>query len=248
PELGIGNFIIKSKKIDAQKDANTYLINVYEKYSSIYLQVEPSALLYQYGDEFKAIISMQNNENIYPLDEISASLVGPGSQVIPLKIEEIGHNKFQASAIMLSEVNPHGENWYIEVDASGKSDEKNIISRTGRAALSYSIPSASLINIKRVSSNPLILAATVEVANASRYVLQSVLYRRNARGEAVPVETAQSAQWLKPGKHTIKFSFDNSAHLAEDMLSVGYLHLTDYGQMKPVYQFDSPIKLSQLLD
>lgn len=248
PELGSGNFIIKSKKTKSQNEANAFLINVFEKYSLLYLQIKPSSLQYQYGDQFDATITLKDNENSYSIDEINASLIGPHDQSIPLKIKEIKHNQFQASAMLLSDVNTRGDNWYIEVEVISVLEENSPTYRIGRAAFSYSVPSASLISIKKTSSKPLTLTATIDVATASRYTLQSVLYKKNAKGENIPLETAQSAQWLEPGKQTIKFSFDNSAQLAEDQLSVGYLHLTDYGQMKPVYQYDLPIKLSQLLD
>ncbi|KTD72934.1 DUF4785 domain-containing protein [Legionella tucsonensis] len=247
PELGMGNFIIKSKSKDST-NADSYLIHVFEKYSLIYLQIEPSALQYQYGDQFNALISLKDNIISYPVDDINATLVGPDNQTIPLKIKKIKRNLFQADALLSSVDNTHGGNWYIEVDVLCALGENNPIHRTGRAAFSYSIPSASLISIKKLSSAPLTFAATVEVATASRYALQSVLYTKNTQGADLPVETVQSAQWLEPGRQIIKFSFDNSARLAEDQLSVGYLHLTDYGQLKTVYQYDPPIKLSQLLD
>ncbi|HHF7367109.1 TPA: DUF4785 domain-containing protein [Legionella bozemanae] len=247
PELGMNNFIIKSKSTDSS-NADSYLIHVFEKYSLIYLQIEPSALQYQYGDQFNALITLKDNITSYPVDDVNASLVGPDNQTIPLKIKEIKRNQFQANALLSSADNTHGGNWYIEVDVLCALGENSPIHRSGRAAFSYSIPSASLISIKKISSNPLTFAATVEVATASRYALQSVLYTKNSKGADLPIETVQSAQWLEPGKQIIKFSFDNSARLAEDQLSVGYLHLTDYGQLKTVYQYDPPIKLSQLLD
>ncbi|QMT60695.1 DUF4785 domain-containing protein [Legionella sp. PC997] len=248
PDLGAGNFIIKSKSADSANEAHTYLIDVFEKYSLIYLQIEPSALQYQYGAQFNALITLKDNVTTYPVEDIDATLVGPDNQTIPLKIKEVKRNQFQASAVLSSDVNPHGVNWYIDVDVLCELSDNSPLHRTGRAAFSYAIPSASLVSIKKISSNPLTLAATVEVATGSRYALQSVLYKKNSKGIDIPIETAQSAQWLEPGKQIIKFSFDNSAHLAEDQLSVGYLHLTDYGQLKPVYQYDQTIKLSQLLD
>lgn len=248
PELGSGNFIIKSKSIVSSNDADRYLIHVFEKYALIYLQIEPSALQYQYGDQFNASIILKDNITSYPVDDIYASLVGPDNQTVPLKIKEIKRNQFQASALLSSEENTHGGNWYVNVDVVSALGENSPIHRSGQAAFSYSIPSASLISIKKISSNPLTFAATAEIATASRYALQSVLFKKNAKGVNVPVETSQSAQWLEPGKQIIKFSFDNSAHLQEDQLSIGYLHLTDYGQLKTVYQYNQPITISQLLD
>ncbi|KTC88705.1 DUF4785 family protein [Fluoribacter dumoffii] len=247
-ELGKGPFIVKSKQAIPAGEAGKYLIDVFEKYSLLYLQIEPSSLQYRYGDPFHALITLKDNVTTYPVEDINATLIGPDNQVIPLQIKEVKRNQFQASGILSSEVNTHGDNWYIAVDVSCEIEDNLPAYRSGRAAFSYSIPSASLVSIMKVSSKPLTLAATVNAATASRYALQSVLYRKNAQGKPIPVETTQIAQWLEPGMNRIKFSFDNSAHLAEDQLSVGYLHLTDYGQLKVVYQYDQPINLSQLLD
>jgi hypothetical protein len=246
PELGFGTFIITSKN-NKPSDADTYLINVFDKFSLLYLQIEPHSLQYQYGDQFTAIISLKDNDNNYSLDEITAKLISSDDQVIPLKLTQIKRNQFQASATLLSDLNTQGDNWYIEAEVF-RELEDGIVRRTARTAFSYSVPSASLLTIKKIASNPLTFSATVEVATASRYALQSILFHKNTSGTEVPIETSQSAQWLEPGKQTIQFSFDNSKHLADDTLSVGYLHLTDYGQLKTVYQYNQPINLSQLMD
>lgn len=248
PELGAGPFIMQSKSMDSSNGSEKYLIHVFEKFSLIYLQIEPSTWQYHYGESFDALITLKDNINSYPIDDINALLVGPGNQTIPLKIKEIKRNQFQATALLDSDINTHGENWYIDVDVLCAFNENGPVHRSGRAAFSYSIPSASLVSIKKIGSNPIQLAATVEVATASRYALQSILYKKNTEGTNIPLETTQSTQWLEPGRQIIKFTFDNSTHLSEDQLSVGYLRLTDYGQLKTVYQYDQPIALSQLLE
>ncbi|MDR3443501.1 MAG: DUF4785 family protein [Legionella sp.] len=246
PELGFGSFVIQSKNTKA-REANAYLINVFDKFSLIYLEVEPDSMHYQYGELFNATITLKDYDTTYSTNEISASLIGSDDKVIPLKLTEIKRNQFQAKTLLRSELNAHGDNWYIETEVVSEQDD-GFLRRTARAAFSYSVPSASLISIKKTSSKPLSFAATIDVATASRYALQSILFSKNAAGEQIPVETSQSAQWLEPGKQTLKFSFDNSQQLADDTLSVGYLHLTDYGQLKTVYQYNQPIKLSQLMD
>lgn len=246
PELGFGTFILKSQTTSAN-DANSYLINVFDKFSLLYLKVEPSSLQYQYGDEFSATISLKDYDTDYSVDDVYVSLIGTNDEFIPLKLSRIKRNEFKAKTKLLSELNTHGDNWYVEAEVFSEQEDGHV-RRTARSAFSYSIPSASLIALKKVSSTPLTFTATVDVATASRYALQTVLFNRNSTGKLLPVETAQSAQWLEPGKQTIKFSFDNSKHLTEDTLSVGYLHLTDYGQLKTVYQYDEPIKLSKLMD
>lgn len=245
PELGSGRFVIKSNNANII-NTDSYMISVFDKFSKTYMEVETNSLHYQYGDTLTATISLHDDDD-YDIDEIYVSLVGPAGQNIPLKLKKLKNHKYQATATLLSEVNDHGENWYVEAEIISESG-MNLVRRIGHTAFSYSVPSATLISVKKLSSKPLTFVATLEVATASRYALQSVLYRKNGIGEPKPIETSQKAQWLEAGKQVIQFTFDNSSQLTDDSLSIGYLRLTDYGQLKTVYQFNQPIKLTQLVE
>ena len=246
PQLGVGTFILKSKQHNAH-DADAYMLNVFDKFSLTSLDVESDSLHYSYGDSLTATLTINGPDDYYTIDDVEASLVGPAGQVIPLKITEIKNNKFEATSVLNSELNDKGENWYIEASVISLHGE-HIVKRTGHAAFSYSIPSATLLNVKKVSSKPLTFVATVDVATASRYALQSVLYKKTSSGHIKPIETSQRAQWLEPGKQVIQFNFDNSQQLSDDNLFLGYLRLTDYGQLKPVYLYNHPVKLTQLVE
>ncbi len=246
PELGAGKFIIKSKTLD-EKNSNEYLINVFDKFSLLYLQVESDSIHYQYGDKLTATITLKDKDTDYSIDDIDLSLVGPKGQVAPLKLTRLKRNKFEAITILDSELNDHGENWYIEANIEVDIGETRI-KRSGHTAFSYSIPSASLLTINKISSKPLTFKATMDVATASRYALQSVLFYKNSKGEIKPIETSQQAQWFESGKQVIQFTFDNSRQLSDDSLYLGYLRLLDYGQLKTVYQYNQPIKVTQLLE
>jgi hypothetical protein len=246
PELGYGAFILKSKPTRTQ-ESNSYLLHVFDKYSSVYLEIELNSWHYYYGDEFIALISFQDNGDSYTIDDLSTNLISPDGEIFPLKLTQTKPNQFEARATLLSELNTRGENWSIEAEVIGKR-KSGITRRTARGAFSYSIPSASLLSIKKISSKPLTFEVVLDVATASRYVLQSVLFKKEGLDKQRAVETNQSAQWLEPGIQTITFSFDNSNHLEEDTLSVGYFRLTDYGQLKTVYHYDHSIKLSELMD
>jgi hypothetical protein len=246
PELGAGRFIIKTKDISPD-DAEGYIISVLDRYSLTYLQVETDSIHYQFGDKVTATISLVNDVMEYDVDEISARIIGPQNQSIPLKISKVKSNVFEAQGILNSESNDRGENWYLETDVQSDNGQE-IIKRSGHTAFSYSIPSASLISVKKLSSKPLTFVATIDVATASRYSLQSVLFQKMPKSAIRPIQTSQKAQWFEPGKHVIQFTFDNSHQLLDDNLYLGYLRLIDYGQLKTVYQHNPPIKLTQLVD
>jgi hypothetical protein len=247
PKFGYGTLIMKST-LDTSNEANTYLLHVFDKYSLIYLQIEIDSLHYHYGDQFVAKISIQDPGNSYSIEDLSTELIGPDGQILPLNITELNPNQFEVSTTLTSELNTHGENWYIEAELIGMK-KSGVTRRTVRAAFSYSLPSASILHLKKIASSPLTFVAILDVATASRYALQSVLFHQDTlTGKQLPVETCQSAQWLEPGIQKIKFSFDNSTRLEDDTLSVGYFRLTDYGQLKTVYHYDHLIKLSELMD
>ncbi|BCA96120.1 DUF4785 domain-containing protein [Legionella antarctica] len=246
PELGAGKFIIKSTDFNG-KNSNAYLISVLDKFSLLYLQVESDSVHYQYGEKLTSTITLKDNDADYSISDIDLSLVGPRGQVTPLKLTRLKRNKFEAITVLDSELNDHGENWYIEANIETDIGETRI-KRSGHTAFSYSIPSASLLTITKTSSKPLTFRATVDVATASRYALQSVIFHKNSNGEIMPIETTQSAQWCESGNQVIEFTFDNSRQLSDDSLYLGYLRLLDYGQLKTVYQYNQPIKVTKLLE
>jgi hypothetical protein len=246
PELGRGTFVLKTKEKGLSAN-NTYVVSVFEKHSSIQLEIDPSSLHYKYGDEFKALISLKEKERTYPISYINAVLISPKNQMFPLTLKKLQEDQFEASTLLNFEEETHGGNWYIEVAVASH----NVILpvyRTGKAAFSYSIPSASLSNIQKISSNPLILRAQIHTATASRYSLQGLLLHQDNKGALIPFETAQSTQWLEPGEHTIELHFENPDQIEEDKIFFGPLYILDYGQLKKVYEYNAPIKLSHLAD
>lgn len=162
-----------------------------------------------------------------------------------MNVKETAANHFVATQTLSSEQSDNGENWYVKVTAEKKAEEDSV-KRSGQTAFSYSIPSASLVEIKK-NAGSLSFSAKANVATASRYSLQAVLFKKS-KDKFYAQETAQTSTWLEPGSHSIEFTFDNSAQLAEDQLYIGYLRLIDYGQLKMVYHYDQPMQLSQLVE
>lgn len=243
PEAGFGQFTLQSNGAIAE---GTFLINVFDKFSTSPLIIETDSIHYQYGDTITATISLGKHE-LCETDDINANLVGPQKQKIPLEFAETSTNVFQASTTLASEINDNGENWYVEATVICELADE-LFNRSGHAAFSYSIPSAALLDIKKVASSPLTFETHVDVATASRYALQTVLFRKNEQGEIIPIETSQKAQWLEPGTQSMQFTFDNQSQLKDDSLYLGYIRLIDYGQLKPVYQVNELITLSKLTE
>jgi hypothetical protein len=248
PQLGAGEFIIQSSGIHALQGAKAqtnaaYMIHVLDKYSPDFLQIETNATHYHHGDT--VITTLSFGEVSHETSDISAFIVGPQGQKIPLEFTKEGFNTFKASTVLTSEVNDKGENWHVEVDVVCGAGH-SLFRRSGHTAFSYSIPSARLVRIQKSPTKPLTFVASIEVATASRYVLQSVLFEKNEAGAPIPLKMLQKAQWLEPGVQQVEFSVEDIKQVTEDNLYLGYFHLIDYGQIKTVYQFDELLKLNQL--
>ena len=239
PDLGAGTFILKTTEA-ITPSSDSYLLHVYDKFSSTSAKIQSDKLQYQYGDHFLASLSLTGSKKKILEKDVSAYLLSPHHDIVPLKVSQVGHNEFHIETTLNSESNPRGGNWYLEVDVWHKGHHE--LHRTVRNAFSYSIPSANILSIKKINTQPLTFVATIEVANASRYCLQSLLFQSNEN----PVELAQNAQWLEPGIQTIQFQFNNSQNLPENTLFLGQLQLIDYGQLKTIYQYNPLIRVEQL--
>ncbi|CDZ78893.1 hypothetical protein BN59_03208 [Legionella massiliensis] len=248
PELDSGKLILSSSSPIAEPsdERSDYIVQLYDKNSLAYLSIETDKTNYQYGDELRAKIVLRDDKLNYPLENISATLIDSAGKRTALTVTELSANTFQTKTTLASNRNDKGENWYIEVYASTVSDNKTIY-RQAHSSFSYRIPSAAIREIKMVKPDSLEFKANIEVATGSRYALQAVLFGTDSKGELRAIQTVQSATWLATGENSIDFSFDKTLNAGfQAPYYLGYLHLTDYGQNRPVFEYDSPIELSKL--
>lgn len=227
--LGKGDFIVSTNQ--NLKPNAIYTLSMFEKNSPVFLQVETDAIHYHYGD--KVTVTILINEGSYESHDLNAFVIDSKEQKIPLTLTKIKANTFQSTFNLNSMVNVEGKNWHVEVDTVG-----GYIKRSGHCAFSYTIPSATFLQIEKMPLNPLSFTTQIEVATASRYAVEAVLFQKNS---GTPLKAIQKAQWLEPGVHQIELSFENLPTLKADEVQIGYLRLIDYGQLKLVHQVDGPL-------
>ncbi|KTC84017.1 MULTISPECIES: DUF4785 domain-containing protein [Legionella] len=245
PEVGFGQFTITSPQADRNKDNELFIIHVYDRYAATALTIQTNKARYYSGDEFVATVILKDKEQNYSIDDLTMSLVSPDGDVTPLVATPIAENIFQARTFLNSEENSRGGNWYVDATVTTIIGD-DIIWRQAHSAFSFTIPSAAVVNITK-GPDHFDFIATVEVATGSRYALQAVLLGSDAQGKTHPIQTAQSAAWLSAGQQRLNFSFDSN--LKTDYKApyyLSYIHLTDFGQMKPVFEFDTPIEVNNL--
>lgn len=260
PELGAGKFIISSPTRASAKSTEVpdYIIQVYDQNSPTYLSIETDKAYYRYGDTLTAVIILRDNQLKYPVENIKVTLINPNKEKTLLDVQPLSSTMFKVQASLNSERNTLGENWYIEASASAISENRTIY-RQAHTSISYAIPSAAVKEIERTNikiavvndKNSSITAysfnAKIDVATDSRYALEAVLYGTDKKGNIKAMQIAQSAAWLTVGENTLSFSFDPNVQTAyKAPYYLGYIHLTDYGQNKPVYNYDTLIELTQL--
>lgn len=246
PELGYGQFVLKSAPIQGHEQ-DTYIVHVFDQGSDAYLTVSTDKARYHYGDELVATFSLRDDAVGYPIDVITANLIAPDGTVRVLPLEKVAWDLYQSKIGLRSEKGYHGENWYIEAQVDTDVSGRNI-KRQAHTAFSYTIPSAAVRSIKRgKTTEPFQFTANVDVATGSRYALQIVLFATNEKGKVVPIDTVQSAAWFTTGLHELSFGF-NPEHSSQYKAPyyLGALQLTDYGQLKAVYEYSQLIPLQQI--
>lgn len=250
PELGAGKFIISATPLvqagqSIAKDDELYVIHVFDRNSAAFLSIGTDKAHYNYGDEMHLTITLEEDDLTYPIDAIEAAIINPAGESTPIEIKQIGKNIYTGSMLLNSEENTEGANWYLMTDVTSYQEDMNI-NRHAHTAFSYSIPSAAVRAINQLKPKTFNFSATIEAATDSRYSLQTVLYATDSKGKIQAVQTAQSSAWFTKGINMIDFSFDFDPKKSDFKAPfyLGYIRLTDYGQMKPVFIHDEPIDIS----
>ncbi|MCW8450259.1 DUF4785 domain-containing protein [Legionella quinlivanii] len=239
PSLGSGMFSLTAASGN-NSPADEFIIHVNDIGSSAYFSVSTDKSSYRYGDVLIATIRTTD----YNADRIEGTLFSPGGTQYPLTLKEISEGVYQGKIRLTEEINSLGENWYVEAEECillGSQELKY----QAHTAFSYSLPSAALLEIKPSGRQAFEYSAKLNVAMSSRYALQAVLLATDKQGHKIPVETAQSANWLDAGKTTLTLSF--SPDLASRYSGPFYLtaiQVIDYGQIKSVFEYNNPILIS----
>lgn len=241
---GHGKFVLKSTDT-ALDEATPVFVHVYDRYSDISLQVSTEKEHYYFGEDLVVKVRMDEGDDTLPIDYMTLTLRSPEGETWSLSFYEVDEGLYEARMPLPEARNSHGENWYVEVLAESWLEE-DTVSLSTHIAFSCSIQSGAVRSIRQTGSSPTLLETEIEVATASRYGLQAVLFGTGADGKRYPVSINQTAQWLEPGKHTLALQMSvPEDRKAGAPWSVGYLQLTDYGQYKPVYRFDGLLPLTE---
>lgn len=247
PDLGAGKFIVQSDSSIVGHENDVYAIHVFDKLSSVYLTVATDKPRYHYGEDITATISLGDDAIGYPIDIVRANMVAPNGEVTSLSIEQTGKNIYQGKAHLSSEKAFSGQSWYIEAEVETNVGS-DVVKRHVHTAFSYVIPSAEIHTLDmQATTTGFDFTANVEVATGSRYMLQATLLATDSEGNQIPVEITQAADWLTPGLHQMNFSF--TPELVKKYAPPYYvadIKLLDYGQMKPVFEYNKIINLMRL--
>lgn len=246
PDLGHGEFKISSDADATINEDTLYNIHIFDRHSTIELSVETDKARYFYGDELKIKIRLHEGELNFPIEDLKLTLVTPKDKKIPLSFQTLDSNVIESSIpLNFSEVT-RGETWYVIAQSYAKVNDSTVRRRV-HVSFSYAIPSAKIREITQINPGTFTFSAAVDVATESRYALEAILYTKDENDRAVALQTAQTAKWLPAGTNSIDFSFNlPQKENYSKPFYLGYIRLIDYGQLKPVFEYDAPIELAQL--
>ncbi|ARG97208.1 DUF4785 domain-containing protein [Legionella micdadei] len=246
PEIGAGELTISSNSVDKKNDDSQFIIHVFDRNSTTELSIQTDKARYYRGDELIATIVLNDTALDCPIDKLTVSLISPNGEITSLAATPLAPNIFQARTVLDSEINNQGANWYVEAAITSIVSD-SIIKRQVHSAFSYTIPSGAVEDIAIDNPGSLSFSASIKVATGSRYALSAILFASDNQGKIYPIQTTQSSSWLSAGQHRIHFSFDSN--IKTDYKApyyLGYIRLTDFGQMKPVFEYDAPIEITKL--
>lgn len=235
-ELGQGKFILSTDATG--KHTQQFVIHVYDVDSNLSLQVQTNKQHYQYGDELQVSIHLNDADASIGIENLQAQLSAPDGRSIPLQLVMVDHNTFRAKTTLMDEANPDGGNYYVEVQSNSTLNNETV-KREAHTAFSYAVPSAVIHTISQENKG---FTAEIEAATASRYAFQVVLFATDTKGRKVAIERLQYGNWLREGNNVIDFQF-NEANLKKyrPPYYLGEISLLDYGQMKPVFTYNTPL-------
>lgn len=243
-ELGRGKFFIGVEEKTQLSNASRVSVHVFDKNAPTFLKIATDKARYQHGDQLKLIITLHDERDklTYPIESIKAMLITPNEDPIELSLHETGTNTYEGRIDLLS-YHASPEHSYIIVKAFTHL-KNEIIYRQAQTAFSYALPSAAIQEILPNPQDAFSFSAQVAVSTGSRYALEAVLLGKDGQGKFHPLSFVQSASWLAPGIHKVSFTFDS--HFKKDYnppYYIGYLGLIDFGQLKPVYEYNNLQKL-----
>lgn len=243
-ELGAGKITLSATPTPGHEQ-DQFIVHVFDKEAKGALTVETNKAMYHYGDQLTTTITLGDSLSNYPLDSIKATLVNPEGETFPLTLKQNNDHSYSATTPLNIEKNSAGDNWYVEAETKATLDG-SLINRQAHTAFTYAIPSAVISEINQASdAAPFTFTATVDVATASRYALEAVLFKTDSNGNKIPLEVSQSAAWLTPGHHEMSFSFSpDDKNTSSTTFYVGALQLIDYGQIKPVFGYNGFIPVN----
>lgn len=201
-DLGSGMFLLTASGNNSPADE--FIIHVNDIGSSAYFSVGTDKSIYRYGDTL--IATIRTTDSL--AESIEAKLNSPDGTQYPLTLKEISEGVYQGKTRLTDEFNSQGENWYVEAEECIVLGSQQL-KYQAHSAFSYSLPSAALLEINPSGKQPFQYTAKLNVATASRYALQAVLLATDKQGQKIPVEVAQSANWLEAGKARLTLNFSS---------------------------------------
>ena len=196
PALGQGRFELQLPRAEGR-----YLVHVYEPGSPLVLKAQADRVRVLAGQSFEVAAMLEDGARSLPGARIEGQLVSPTGEVVPLSFRG-----GKALARLPADVQTGPGLWEVQLFA-GAATAGGPVQRDARTAIEVARPTARLAGAYGFDAASVAFRMPVQVAAPGRYELRGVLYATGPGGQLAPVAQAHSADWLEPGRRSLRLAF-----------------------------------------
>lgn len=255
-----GDYVLK---IGPQAAKNGFALEVRMPESKLEMDLTPSVHQFALGDTASVSIKLIDDGKAITGATLEGYLVDPsGAKGRTLAFREKGNGEYEALVSNLFEPATLSGIYNVAVRATGTSNGAKF-NRFGMTAIGFVVPTAKIFaasSPKAIEENGKIVAfetdVVLDVASGDRYEVAAALAAPASDGTERVVVSAQSAEFLDAGRHTVKLRFDAGMAGLSKMdgpYSLRGLHLYSQGRRTMLHHLargldlkSSPITVSQL--
>ncbi len=205
PELGSG-----MATLQAPGASGRYVVHVFEPQSPYTVDARGDRDDLLLGNAVHVRVAMHGARGDLPLVAAGGFLRAPDGHTTLLDYQRQADGSFAVDAQPRDIPRTPGL-WELHSFTVGTAPDGQEVRRDTTTVFAAAAADARLDGtaaIHRAGGQGIAVALGIQAVSASRYAVSGVLYGRDRRGRLVPAAFAQSAAWLRPGRHQLVLRYD----------------------------------------
>lgn len=212
--VGAGEVLLFADDL-AGVSERSYMVHVLEKNSATILKVQTENDAYLVGQTLMVKANLLTGGKAMSIERAEGRVISPLGESFPLAFDRNGYGSLELNG----EVSNLAGLWQVRVAVDGAG-----VKRDASTAFALSLPTARFTGAAVVEKGKTGMAADLEleVATAGRFEVRGVLFGTDKSGELKAIAVSHSANWLAPGEHALRLSFDD-AYIQASGLTAPYM-------------------------